>query len=145
MVDQGVKSRGFRPFDVFRRRGWLDRHGFYQPRSVDHFLNPNGSQSLGSIWRALRTPEFRDIRSLWCCLWYCFYVLFCGMATLAAVGGTLMQIVGVYSADICYVTVDYWMDPFRPGATALISVNSKRMIQDAQIYWKPCATPQLSS
>lgn len=61
------------------------------------------------------------------------------MATLAAVGGTIMQIVGVYSADICYITVDHWMDPFRPGITALISSNSKRMIQDAQIYWKPCA------
>lgn len=78
---------------------------------------------------------------MWCCLWYFFYVLFGVLATLAAVGGTLMQILGVYSADICYITTEHWMRPFRaPGSvTAVLSLNSRLMLQDARTYWKPCA------
>lgn len=50
-----------------------------------------------------------------------------------------MQILGVYSADICTLTADQWMHPFKPGNTALISKNSRSMILDAQRFWKPCA------
>lgn len=50
-----------------------------------------------------------------------------------------MQVLGVYSADICYITTEHWMDPFKPGVTAVISLNSQLMIKDARTYWKPCA------
>lgn len=77
---------------------------------------------------------------MWCCAWYALYIFFGAVATLAALGGTLMQLLGVYTADICYLTVDQWLDhPHGPGASALISKNSRVMIQDAQTYWKPCA------
>lgn len=140
MVDYETAGCGLRPLDVFRGGGWLDRHGFYRPRSVDHFVvDSTRPQTPGSIWRAVGSREFRDVRSAWCCLWYSLYVLFCVTAAFAAVGGTLMQVLGVYSADICSVTTDRWVDPFRPGVTAMISMNSRLMIQDAQTYWKPCA------
>jgi Zn-dependent protease with chaperone function len=87
----------------------------------------------------LRSEAFRDIRSVWCCLWYALYVFFGTIATLSALGGTLMQLLGVYSADICYLTVDKWMHPYERGITAMISTNSRKMIRDAQTYWKPCA------
>lgn len=124
----------------FRRGGWLDRHGFYNPRSVDHFLHPNEPLNVKNLWRRFTSREFLlDIRSLWCCLWYFFYIFLGIIAALAAIGGTLMQILGVYSADICYLTVEKWMHPFDPGNTALISSNAKSMIVDAQRFWKPCA------
>lgn len=130
-------QRGSGPLNFFRGGGWLQRNGFYNPKHVDHFLPPGEPRTFWTICRALGSEEFRDIRSVWCCLWYASYVFFGTIATLAALGGTLMQLLGVYTADICYLTVDQWIDP--TGATAMISKNSKVMIQDAQTYWKPCA------
>lgn len=50
-----------------------------------------------------------------------------------------MQLLGVYNADICNLNVGNWLDPYRPGVTAMISTNSKQMIDDAQRYWEPLA------
>lgn len=50
-----------------------------------------------------------------------------------------VQLVGVYSADICNLNVPDWFHPYEPGVTAMISNNSKQMIEDAQKYWKPMA------
>lgn len=55
-----------------------------------------------------------------------------------------MQIVGVYSADICNLTTNYWMNPLQPGLTVLVSGNSHEMITNAQTYWGPCAVTAIS-
>lgn len=140
MVECETREGSFRWLNIFRSGGWLDRSGFYQPRSFDQFLDPTQPRSLpGRIWKGVRTQELRDMRFVWWCIWYFFYILFGVLATFTAIGGTLMQVLGVYSADICGVTTDHWIDPFRPGVTAMISMNSTLMIRDAQTYWKPCA------
>lgn len=55
-----------------------------------------------------------------------------------------MQILGVYSSDICNLTTNYWMNPLQPGLMVLVSANSKEMIRNAQIYWEPCAVTAIS-
>lgn len=139
VVRQERNTNSLALLDVFRAGGWLDRNGFYEPRSVSHFIDPSQPHSLKSLWKAVTSKDFRDIRSVWCCVWYLCYTFCCGLATFAAVGGTLMQVLGLYSAELCNLTMGYWIDPFQPGVTAMISKNSKLMLDDAQRYWKPCA------
>ncbi|KUI57838.1 hypothetical protein VP1G_05161 [Cytospora mali] len=131
--------KSFGPFAFFRSGGWLHRHGFYNPNHVGHFLPPNARPTPRAIWQGIRSDEFRDIRSIWCCIWYSLYIFFGAVATLAALGGTLMQLLGVYSADICNLRMDQWIHRYTNGATAMLSVNTTLMIRDAQKYWKPCA------
>lgn len=137
---QGTKI-GSTLLGLFRRGGWLEQKGFYNPRSVDHFLrfDPDEPRNAITIGKKFMSTDFFCMQSLWCCTWYFFYVLLGIIAALAAIGGTLMQILGVYRSDICYLTIDKWVDPFKPGNTALISSNSRFMILDAQKFWKPCA------
>lgn len=134
-----MPQRSSGPLGFFRSGGWLHHNGFYNPKGVDHFLPPGVPKTPRAVWQALRSEAFRDIRSVWCCLWYAFYVFFGTIATLSALGGTLMQLLGVYTADICYLTVDKWMHPYELGNIVTISRNSRAMIRDAQTYWKPCA------
>ncbi|ROV97960.1 hypothetical protein VSDG_04879 [Cytospora chrysosperma] len=134
-----MPQRSSGPLGFLRSGGWLHHNGFYNPKYIDHFLPPGEPRTPRAVWRALRSEAFRDVRSVWCCLWYALYVFFGTIATLSALGGTLMQLLGVYTADICYLTVDKWMHPYEPGITAMISSNSRVMIRDAQTYWKPCA------
>lgn len=134
-----MPQRSSGPLGFFLSGGWLHHNGFYNPKCVDHFLPPGVPRTPRAVWQALGSEAFRDIRSVWCCLWYASYVFFGTIATLSALGGTLMQLLGVYTADICYLTVDKWMHPYELGNTALISRNSRAMIRDAQTYWKPCA------
>lgn len=123
----------------------MDQHGFYNPTSVEPFLQLNEPRSIKNMWRIITSRQFLSrIESLWFCIWYFFYVFLSIIAALAAIGGTLMQILGVYSADICYVTIDKWMDPLKPGTVALISSNARSMIVDAQRFWKPCAITAIS-
>lgn len=126
------------PLAFFRRGGWLDNHGFYDPTNTDHFLDPKEPKNPRAVWQRVKSQQFRDIRSVWTCLWYLLYIFFGGVAGVAALGGTLMQLLGVYTANICQVSAYDWLDPYRPDVTAMISVNTKAMIDDAQIYWEPC-------
>lgn len=126
------------PLAFFWRGGWLDDHGFYDPTNTDHFLDPKEPKSPRVVWRGMQSRDFRDIRSIWACLWHVLYVFFGVIAGMAALGGTLMQLLGVYTANICQVSAYDWLDPYRPDVVAMISVNTKEMIDDAQIYWEPC-------
>lgn len=138
MKQPGTSINNTGPLAFFWRGGWLDAHGFHDPTNTDHFLDPKEPKSPRAIWKRMKSRDFRDIRSVWTCLWYSLYIFFGVIAGLAALGGTLMQLLGVYTANICQVSAYDWLDPYRPDVTAMISVNTKEMIDDAQIYWEPC-------
>lgn len=138
MKQPGTSKNNTGPLAFFWRGGWLDDHGFYDPTNTDHFLDPKEPKSPRAIWKRMKSRDFREIRSVWTCLWYSLYIFFGAIAGLAALGGTLMQLLGVYTANICQVSAYDWLDPYRPDVTAMLSVNTKEMIDDAQIYWEPC-------
>lgn len=125
-------------FNFLWRGGWLDNHGFYDPTNTDYFLDPKEPKTPRAVWRRVKSRDFRNIRSVWICVWYLLYVFVGVVAGVAALGGTLMHLLGVYSANICQITAYHWLDPCRDGVTAMISFNTKEMIDDAQIYWEPC-------
>lgn len=143
------------------RGGWLHRHGFYNPASTTWLLGPRGYRSLRQAWPTARE---QPMRVFWCALWYSLTTVFGLSAIFTALGGTLMQLIGVYSAGLCYVTVENWTKPYDMRPMPVISSNSREMILYASgqspfplrpvpfrsesyspnanadvVYWKPCA------
>lgn len=83
--------------DFLRRNGWLDRHGFYTPTSTRWLLGPRRHRTLRHTWsKAKQQP----VRAFWCFVWYFLTTVFGLSAIFTALGGTLMQLMGVYSAGM---------------------------------------------
>ena len=57
-------------------------------------------------------------------------------AVFSAIGGTMMQIMGVYRNCLCQINVNTWLHG-RNEATLQISTNSAEDIQQASRYWIP--------
>lgn len=111
--------------NFFRRNGWLDRQGFFNPASTDWLLGPRKHRTFRQVWQKTRC---QPMRALWCLVWYFLSTLFGISAIVTALGGTLMQLMGVYSAGLCYVTVANWTLPYDKRPMPVISTNSKEMI-----------------
>ncbi|KAK1638398.1 hypothetical protein BDP81DRAFT_207383 [Colletotrichum phormii] len=60
-------------------------------------------------------------------------------AVLVSLGGTLMQIIGVYRTNICFINAHHWLEPKERRPPVMLSVNSREMIESATTYWKPVA------
>jgi hypothetical protein len=81
--------------NFLRRGGWLDSRGFYTPTSTSWLIGPRRHRSLRNVWpRAREQP----MKAFWCTLWYSLTTVFGLSAIFTALGGTLMQLMGVYSA-----------------------------------------------
>ncbi|QKX64749.1 uncharacterized protein TRUGW13939_11925 [Talaromyces rugulosus] len=125
--------------NFFRKRGWLDSHGFYTPTSVKHFMRRGPRINFHDFWDGVRDPNFWTVHSLWCVIWYAVSLMFFITSVGAAFGGTLMQLIGVYTANICKITTGSWFAPLPQRPMVLISVNSPQMIDSAMQYWVRCA------
>lgn len=81
-------SVGSRALTFSRTNQWLHEHGFYDPTNFSHLTR------LKKLHEPFREPfrgAFRDIRTLWCCIWYSFSILFTLIAAMTAIGGTLSK------------------------------------------------------
>lgn len=56
-------------------------------------------------------------------------------AVLTAIGGTTMQIMGVYRNCLCNVPVKHWL-PSQWNTTFTVSTNSPEDVETAKIWWK---------
>jgi hypothetical protein len=88
----GGRRRGFHPLDFFRRDGWLDAKGFYNPTSVKWLLTEDGRRR--TAWEVVRSGELWSFRAVWCGIYYFLVVVFGLGAVFSSLGGTLMQIMG---------------------------------------------------
>ncbi|CAK7208906.1 hypothetical protein SBRCBS47491_000256 [Sporothrix bragantina] len=128
---------------LFRIGGWLDKRGFYEPYSVRWMVDRgqtvprNPFKLMRLIWKNPR--RLINWRCLWNIIYYSSQWLLGIIGITAAIGGTAMQLMGVYSADICYVTTQYWFAPLDKRPQPIISVNSADMIRESELMWKPCA------
>jgi hypothetical protein len=113
----------------FCKDGWLDKSGFYDPTSIKSFMGDSPKFTVSALMKGVQSREFRSVSSLWCVIWYFLYAELCAIAVVAALGGTIMQLIGVYSADVCQVTVPSWFQPFDLRPAVVLSVNSPLMIE----------------
>ncbi|CAK7202713.1 hypothetical protein SEUCBS139899_005440 [Sporothrix eucalyptigena] len=133
-----VENPGF-----FQIGGWLDKRGFYEPYSVRWMVDRgqavprNPFKLMRLVWNNPR--RLANWRCLWNIVYYSSQWLLGIIGITAAIGGTAMQLVGVYSADICYITTQYWFAPLEERPQPIISVNSADMIRESELMWKPCA------
>ncbi|KAK4246930.1 hypothetical protein C7999DRAFT_41730 [Corynascus novoguineensis] len=121
--------RGFHPLSFFRQGGWLDTNGFYTPTSVNWLLTENGRRR--TVGEVVRSRELWSFRAMWCGIYYFLVVVFGFAAIFSSLGGTLMQIMGVYRTAMCYINVQYWLVPVEEKPMAILSTNSEEMIRNS--------------
>ncbi|KAI1872646.1 hypothetical protein JX265_005526 [Neoarthrinium moseri] len=126
-------------WDFARQGGWLDRNGFFNPSSVSWLIQSNPDWSVDRPWRILKSRRFWSVRMLFSLIYQFLVVIFGISAVFSVLGGTLMQLMGVYSANMCYVPSRWWLVPFEDRPVIMISKNTALMITMAQRYWEPCA------
>ena len=107
----------------FRKGGALDRSGFYTPTEVKTFMS---------------TKTLFCWPSVWALIWYNSATVFGLGGVLTAIGGTMMQLMGVYNSDKCDINAAWWT---KPHGNILVTVSSNYAleIKDASTYWKACA------
>jgi hypothetical protein len=110
-------------FSFIRKGGWLDRHGFYTPTAVKSLSSRN---------------TFFSLQSLWAIIFYNLATIFGFGGIITSLGGTTMQLMGVYSSDKCDTNVQWWTRP-HVNVSVIISTNYAEEIRDASTYWKACA------
>jgi hypothetical protein len=103
---------------------------FHAPTNTSTLFHPNGPFS--------RDPKnmFWTMQSLRCVVWYGLAFVFGGVAIFAAIGGTFMQIIGVYRNCRCKLPVQFWLNTNSPEAWVDLSSNSAQDIRDAARFWK---------
>lgn len=81
----------------------------------------------GPRWTDTKTPA--KAINWWAQAFVAFF------AVLAAVGGTFMQLLGVYHSCLCRIPIQYWVKPDDPEAWINMSDNTAESIVAAQNYW----------
>jgi hypothetical protein len=71
-------------------------------------------------------------------VWYYIAAFFGAAAIFTAIGGTMMQLMGVYSQCRCHVPITYWLDMDNPNVWIAVGVNSALDILEARLYWRAC-------
>ncbi|KAH8657575.1 hypothetical protein BGZ60DRAFT_434531 [Tricladium varicosporioides] len=110
-------------FFFFRKGGYLDRKGFFTPTSLSSFREP------GKFW---------SMQTLWAGIWYNLAIIFGLGGVITSIGGTMMQLMGVYDSTKCDINAWWWTHP-HPSVQIIISTNYALEIVDAGKYWVPCA------
>ncbi|KAH0541551.1 hypothetical protein FGG08_003963 [Glutinoglossum americanum] len=78
----------------------------------------------------------RSKKPSWRYLWNALTILGGLGAVFTAIGGTMMQIMGVYRNCYCDLPIQYWGNERDPGAWVTLSTNTKLDIEKAATYWK---------
>ena len=129
VIPDGHDDTARRPLDFFRKGGWLHRSGFYSPTQVSWLLIKGGKRR--PLWEVLRSRELWSRRAAWCITFHVLQVVFGLSAIFASLGGTLMQIMGVYRTSLCYTNTQYWLLPRDRKPMVVLSTNSEEMIRNA--------------
>ncbi|KAL2072776.1 hypothetical protein VTL71DRAFT_12119 [Oculimacula yallundae] len=107
---------------LLRKGGILHRSGFYTPTDVASL------RSWGTIF---------TLRSLWSIIWFSLAIIYGLGGVFTAIGGTVMQLMGVYRSDKCDLNAEWWTRP-HDDVPVVISSNSAIAIRYANKYWLAC-------
>jgi hypothetical protein len=109
-------------FSLLRKDGFLDGTGFFTPTE------------MGTLWSK---DTFFSFRSAWTIVWYSLAIAFGIGGVFTSIGGTMMQLMGVYRSGKCDVNVEWWTKPDAETGV-ILSTNYTLEIEDANRYWKSC-------
>lgn len=105
-----------------RKSGILDQSGFFTPTDIE------------TLWSS---ETFLSFRSAWATIWYSLATIFGLGGVFTAIGGTTMQLMGVYRSGKCDLNSTWWTKP-NDDVGVIVSTNYALDIEDANRYWKPC-------
>ncbi|KIM98510.1 hypothetical protein OIDMADRAFT_31299 [Oidiodendron maius Zn] len=145
-------------------QSWLRKNGFYNPTAMKHLIREDRNFDLHKLLERVKLGKLlgkvgwhqfsgstggghtsesevleqhgRSFGIIWFLIWHIAALLLLLFAIFAAIGGTLMQLIGVYTAAVCRVTVSEWSKPVDQRGLSIISVNSALAIKSAKKYWK---------
>ncbi|KAK6071230.1 hypothetical protein SCUP515_08044 [Seiridium cupressi] len=132
-------DHGMKLLDFTRKGGWLDRTGFFKASSVIWLIKSNPNWCPSKPWLMLKSKRVWTARMFWCVFYHLFAMIFGIGAVFSVLGGTLMQLMGVYSANICTVQSRFWLSPYEDRPRVVVSKNTALAIHAAEQYWMPCA------
>ncbi|KAK0620509.1 hypothetical protein B0T14DRAFT_567252 [Immersiella caudata] len=111
-------------------------------RSLTHlcyFVTQLVQMAIWMLWDRVaiddeRIPETRMYRAkrVLCVV---LKLLFGSIAAFVSIGGTLMQLMGVYRNCLCKIPVQYWFQTDHPDAYVDLGQNSALSIENAQLFW----------
>lgn len=130
----GNTRKTTRTMNLFRKGGWLDERGFYDPSRAPWHGNTSSRNRLKLFWAYIKDPV--SVRhKYWFLVWYLLYYslqfTFGLCAVFVSLGGTLMQIMGVYRTNMCFINAHHWLEPKERRPPVVLSVNSREMIKSA--------------
>ena len=98
------------------------------------------------IWNILSTDLIRDgqqyiqqtkTNTSWrAWIWYSIVTIIILCAIFTAIGGTMMQIIGVYRNCLCDIPITVWHKRYDADQLFIISTNSKDDIHKSRTFWK---------
>ena len=92
--------------------------------------------STNSVCKGHQHIEVTKTKTSWrAYIWYPLVTLIITCAVFTAIGGTMMQIIGVYRNCLCDIPITVWRRRFE-NQLIVISTNSEDDIQKARTYWK---------
>ncbi|PMD24900.1 hypothetical protein NA56DRAFT_461360 [Hyaloscypha hepaticicola] len=105
-----------------RRGGILDLKGFFTPTEAK------------IPWSR---ETFFSVKSAWAVLWYSLATVFGLRGVFTAIGGTMMQLMGVSRSGKCDINAQWWTKP-NSNVPVILSTNYALEIEYANKYWKSC-------
>jgi hypothetical protein len=105
-----------------RKGGVLDRKGFFTPTDTR------------TLWSR---ETYFSLKSVWAILWYGLASTLGIGGVFTSIGGTMMQLMGVYRSGKCLINAEWWTKP-NGGVGVIISSNYALEIEDAKKYWASC-------
>jgi hypothetical protein len=72
-----------------------------------------------------------------CAVWWALAAIFGVTSVFTAIGGTIMQLVGVYRNCLCALPIMYWGNRGDPDAWVSLGTNSAADIMAAKTWWVP--------
>jgi hypothetical protein len=154
--DDGSQQKSRQP----SQQSWLRKSGFYNPTAMKHLMGEDQKFNLHKLLKRVKSGKLQgkvgllqssgstggDLTSqsevleqhgwsfgiIWFLIWHITALLLLLFAVFTAIGGTLMQLIGVYSAAVCRVTVNDWSKPADQRGLSIISVNSALAIKSAK-------------
>jgi hypothetical protein len=114
------------------QQSWLRKSGFYNPTAIKHLMGEDQKFNLHTLLKRVIEQHGWSFGIVWFFIWHVVALLLLLFAVFTAIGGTLMQLIGVYSVAVCRVTVNDWSKHADQRGLSIISVNSALAIKSAK-------------
>lgn len=103
---------------------------------AEPYAAPSLTRRVSRILSAIASKPITQSEDWQPYIWYSLVGIFGALAIFTAIGGTMMQIIGVYRNCLCDISIGQWAIRMSPYATFDISTFTGQDIHLASTWWK---------